>query len=301
MTAQMRGTRCESVGPVTIKAATQAEEACNLTVENVTSGQYVLICGHPEAFSHKTGQAALRALEKKNMIKAVLVDEVHLGTEGHWNTIRPNMLRKVFSAKVYAIPKAPIGCFTATITANELRTVEVLAGRKRPMTVLAQGPIQRNFKVCLFPRPPSQVPFLGCTNSKGVFKPGLLHLLRLLVLDEFLSKYKAKDLESFPTTIVFFRNSDDMGKCNSYLIEMTGQRTYDTAPFAMNHSSLSSTDDTVIHSRRDKYKLFLSTNRMLLGVDIPGVQHVVMVRPPNLAHAIVQVNQQMLKRLDFKD
>ena len=27
---------------------------------------------------------------------------------------------------------------------------------------------------------------------------------------------------------------------------------------------------------------------MLLGVDIPGVQHVVMVRPPNLPHAVVQ-------------
>lgn len=223
------------------------------------------------------------------MIKAVIVDEVHLGTEGHWNTIRPNMLRKVFSVKVHAVPKAPIGCFTATITEAELRTIQTLAGRKKPMIVLAQGPIQRNFKVCLIPRPPSQVPFLGCTNSKGIFQPGLLQLLRLLVLDEFLAKYKAGDLKGFPTTIVFFRNSDDMAKCNSFLIDMTGQRTYDTTPFAMNHSSLSSTDDTVIHSRRDKYKLFLSTNRMLLGVDLPGVQHVVMVRPPNLPHAVVQV------------
>ena len=162
------------------------------------------------------------------------------------------------------------------------------------MTVLAQGPVQNNFKICLVPRPPSQVPFLGGNNSKGVLKPGLLHLLRLLVLNEFLTKYNAGDLASFPTTIVFFRNSDDMAKCNSYLIGMTGKRTYDTTPWAMNHSSLSNTDDLVIHSRRDKYKLFLSTNRMLLGVDIPGVQHVVLVRPPNLPHAVVQVKQTFL-------
>ena len=224
------------------------------------------------------------------MIKAVLADEVHLGTEGHWSSIRPNMLRKIFSAKVHAVPKAPLGCFTATITDSELRTVQIVAGRKKPMTIIAQGPIQRNFKVCLVQRPPSQVPFIGCTNAKGIFKPGLLHLLRLLLLDEFLAKFKAGDLARFPTTMIFFRSSVAMSQCNSYLIQKTGQRTYDNTLFAMNHSNLSATDEAILHSRREQYRLFLTTNRMLLGVDIPGVQHVVMVRPPNLPHAVVQVD-----------
>ena len=249
-----------------INGATQPEDVCDLSMGDITSGKYVLLCGHPEAFAHKTGQATLRDLAKKKMIKAVLSDEVHLGTEGHWNTIRPNMLRKIFSVKVHAVPKAPLGCFTATITDSELKTVQLVAGRKKPMTVLAQGPIQRNFKVVLVQRPPSQVPFLGDTDCKGVFKPGLLLLLRVLVLDEFLAKFRAGDLESFPTTIIFFRNSESMVKCNMFLREETGQRTYDTSSFVMNHSNLSSTDEAVIHSRRDVYKLFLTTSRMLLGM-----------------------------------
>ena len=134
------------------------------------------------------------------------------------------------------------------------------------MTVLAEGPIQRNFKVCVISRPPSQVHFLGCTNSKGDFKPGLLHLLRRLVLDEFLAKLRAEDLASFPKTMIFFRSSDAMSRCNSFLIEKTGLRTLDTTPFVMNHSSLSSSDEEVIGRRRDQYQLILTTNRELLLV-----------------------------------
>ena len=62
---------CEPVGPVTITSEEQANTS-SLTVDDVTSGQYVLLCGHPEAFAHKTGQTTLRALARKGMIKAVL-------------------------------------------------------------------------------------------------------------------------------------------------------------------------------------------------------------------------------------
>ena len=256
---------CEPTGPVAITGAAQFDEVCNLSIEDITSGRYVLLCGHPEAFASKTGQAILRALAALKMIKAVLNDEVHVGTEGHWTTIRPNLPRKIFSVKVHAVPKAPIGCFTATITESELRTVQTVAGRKKPMTVLAQGPVQRNFKLVCIQRPPSQVDFLGCIDAKGAFKPGLLLLLRTLVLDEFLSKFRAGDLASFPTTIVFFRSSESMVNCNMWLMDETGERTYDTSSFAMNHSSLATSDETVIHSRREEYKLYLTTNRMLLG------------------------------------
>ena len=146
---------------------------------------------------------------------------------------------------------------------------------------------------CTVQRPSSQVDFLGDITSQGVFHPGLLHLLRLLVLDRFLAAVKAGSLASFPKTIVFFRDSVALGLTNSYFIRETGERTYDTSPFAMNHSSLSTTDEMMINSKQDDIHLYLSTNRMLLGVDIPGVRHVIMVRPPNLQHAIVQVGSRV--------
>ena len=59
-------------------------------------------------------------------------------------------------------------------------------------------------------------------------------------------------------------------------------------------------------ARKEQYLLYLTTNRqfdeinlsetrliswlrMLLGVDIPNIQQIVMVRPPNMEHAVVQV------------
>ena len=158
------------------------------------------------------------------------------------------------------------------------------------MLVVAQGPIQAHFKICTIQRPSSQVDFMGDITAQGVSRPGLLHLLKLLVLDKFLDALKAGNLESFPKTMIFFRGSDAMGLTNSYLMGETGKRTYDNSPFAMNHSSLSTTDEMMISSKQEGIYLYLTTNRMLLGVNIPGVRHVIMVRPPNLQHAVVQVS-----------
>ena len=212
------------------------------------------------------------------------------GLEGHWDTIRPGMLRKVMNVRAHASAGAPLAAFTATITKEELQTVEKAAGGREPLVLVAQGPIQAHFKICAVQRPSSQVDFLGDITPQGVLRPGLLHLLRLLVLDRFLAALKAGSLDSFPKTIVFFRGSEAMGLTNSYLIRETGERTYDTSPFAMNHSSLSTTDEMMINSKQGGIHLYLTTNRMLLGVNIPGMRHVIMVRPPNLQHAVVQVS-----------
>ena len=98
-----------------------------------------------------------------------------------------------------------------------------------------------------------------------------------------------------------------MALTNVYLRRKTGLQTLDTAMWAMNHSSLSQSDDAVLMARKDRYILYLTTNRqsdqsefaitegyihlhrMLLGVDLANIQQVILVRPPNLEHSIVQV------------
>ena len=35
--------------------------------------------------------------------------------------------------------------------------------------------------------------------------------------------------------------------------------------------------------------------RMLLGVHVEGVQHVILVRPPSVPHAVVQVNRLQIR------
>merc|ERR1719234_2336544 len=199
--------------------------------------------------SSEAGQKLFRALAKKGFIKAVLVDEIHLGGHGAAG-VSPELLRQVLNVRVHAAEGAPIAGFTAAITEEELCTYQTVAIRRRRPVVIAEGPVQRHCKVSAIPRPPSQVPFTGDTDSQGVFQPGILHLLRQLVLDRFIAAFKDDKLASFPKTIIFFRGSWVMGLINSFLRNSTGELTCATAPWAMVHSALDISSKATIKRRR---------------------------------------------------
>ena len=103
-----------------------------------------------------------------------------------------------------------------------------------------------------------------------------------------------------------------MVKTASYLRSETGHKTLDTSPFAINHSSLSDSDNNVLMARKYEFSCYLTsprqlhnmslhrsllsfsstnvfTSRMLLGVDVAGFEQIILVRPPNMVHSIVQV------------
>ena len=215
------------------------------------------------------------------------MDEIQLG--GYWAAGEsPELLRQVLNVRVHAQKGAPIAGFTATITEKELRTFQTVAGRKKPAVVIAEGPVQMHSKVCAIPRPPSQVDFFGDTDSDGVFRPGILHLLRLLVLDRFLAALKDGNLASFPKTIIFFRGSWVMCLINSFLRNETGEKTCATAPWAMVHSALDSSSKGIIKSRRNHIFLYLTSDHMFLEANLPDVRHTVFARPPKLQHTVVQ-------------
>ena len=196
---------------------------------------------------------------------------------------------KVLNVKIHAIPGAVIAAFTATITREEVQTVQGLVGRSRQLLVIGDGPIQSHHKVVLIRRPSSQVPLLGSISPQGTFQPGLLHLLRVLILDKFVSCVrKGRPFEDFKKTMLFFHSSETMVQVNVWLMAQTGYRLYSDSPFAMYHSSLSSSDEAVLQRRRRDILLHLTTSKLLLGVNLPGVNLVVMVRPPSLHHALVQ-------------
>ena len=220
-------------------------------------------------------------------MQAVLVDEIHLG--GHWAAgVSPELLRQVLNMRVHAAEGAPIAGFTAAITEEELCTFQTVARRRREPVVIAEGPVQRHSKVSAIPRPPSQVPFTGDTDSQGVFQPGILHLLRLLVLDRFIAAFKDGSLASFPKTIIFFRGSWVMCLINSFLRNETGELTCATAPWAMVHSALDISSKATIKRRRGQIFLYLTPDHLLLDSNLSDVRHIVFVRPPKSQHRVVQ-------------
>lgn len=261
------------------------------TTDLVENPDFALLFGYPESFATEVGQNCLRALKQAGRIFGVFIDEAHLGLPGHWESFRPGLLQKVFQVKVHAIVGAPLAIFSATITESERKEVVKLAGTKKPIVTLSVGPVQPNHKVCVVKRPTSQVPFLGTKDARGRQVPGLLALLRRLVLDDFVAAVKnGPPFLPFNKCMIFFRSAEEMSLVASYLITSTGYKTGDTAPFAQNHAAVSKTDEAVILRRKAEYLLFLTTDRMLLGTNIPGLRKVILVRPPDTEHAIVQVD-----------
>ena len=116
MGAKIQGTVVEARGQPTLSGQDSGNGVQqDVTLEEACSGKYGLLCGHPEAFASQPGQEMLRRMSKEGLIFAVMVDEVHQGNmaiyisiqpfheiccftglEGHWDKIRPNMLRKVY-------------------------------------------------------------------------------------------------------------------------------------------------------------------------------------------------------------
>ena len=136
------------------------------------------------------------------------MDEVHLGLTGHWEAFRAGMLRKSMNVKAYFVAGAPLAVFSATLTKEEVKNVMLMAGRKKPMAVVAVGPLLNNSKICILRGPSSQVPVLGDEDAQGREVPGLLHLLQRLILDEFVRAVRAGPPYSFKKTIIFFRNQE---------------------------------------------------------------------------------------------
>ena len=291
---------------------TSAGEACSVpvTLGEATSGKFLVTFLHPEATTTDSGKQFLRALAAKNMIKGLFVDEVHQvvyphvvelqvlphgvhhrihwpilhpcsgqGLSGHWESIRPGLLRNIFSVKVH-MDKAPICVLTATITSDELAQVKTMIGRRKEPLLVADGPIQSHSKICFVRRPSSDVPLLGRVKVDGSFQPGDLDYLRTIVLDEFISTVKrGPPYDGFKNTVIFFRygyvffgdefhhtyfrSAERMVQINCFLLNALGMQYIDSSPWAMNHSSLSPTDEGVLMARKLDYILYLTTNRQI--------------------------------------
>ena len=109
------------------------------------------------------------------------------GLGGHWESIRPGLLKNIFGTRVHLAKGSPICVLTATITHSELAIVSGMFGRKREPFLVAAGPILSHTKICSVRRPSSNVHFLGNYLPDGSILPGALQFLDTLVLGDFSS------------------------------------------------------------------------------------------------------------------
>ena len=145
-------------------------------------------------------------LARGDHLRGLFIDEVHQGLSGHWESIRPMLLKNILNTKVYMARGAPICILTATITNDELAKVHGMIGRKKEPVLIASGPILSNTKICTVRRPSSSVPLLGLTKADRSHQSGILAYLLTIVLEDFIrAVQQGMPYTGFPKTIIFFR------------------------------------------------------------------------------------------------
>ena len=65
--------------------------------------------------------------------------------------------------------------------------------------------------------------------------------------------------------ILFNRSSENLVMVNSHLLNVLGKQSLDVSAWAMNHASMTPTDEAFLMTRKNEYSLWLTTPRMLLG------------------------------------
>ena len=125
-------------------------------------------------------------------------------------------------------------------------------------------------------------------NKDGIKNPGLLDLLDRV----FLSHYVNDLMEGREPKkcIIFCRGNGVLGAIYSHLMIRTQGKFKDCrdSPFVMNHSCLLPPTEKVLAERSSEISLYLSSNKMLLGIDLPRIDVVIFLRPYNQIAALVQ-------------
>ena len=128
----------------------------------------------------------------------------------------------------------------------------------------------------------------GNVTENGKKNPGLFALLDRIYLEQYV-----KDLENGvepKRAIIFCRGNGLLGAIYTHVMDMTGHKFKDCrdAPFVMSHSSLLPPTEKVIAERVNEISLYLSSNKMLMGIDLPQIDIVIFARPYNQLAALLQ-------------
>ena len=179
--------------------------------------------------------------------------------------------------RVFSLPGAPIVAMSATATEPEISGMISNLGLREKPVVLRASPVQAHHKFVTVRRPPNNCDLEGRIDSLGREKPGLIQVLNRI----FLRKYIEDMRQKLPVKkgLILFRTEKHMLDVFEYVREQLPE--YDdlnTIPYVMNHGGLGPATTRNIISRKNEISLYLSTSKMLLGIDIEQISVIIFVR-----------------------
>ena len=256
-------------------------------IESFKKGDVKCVLGHPESWLSSTAKDILVSLQAQGKIIFTFVDEFQMNLSNHWGEeFRPHMKTVPGQLRAKALKGAPCLAMSATSTKSEIDELRINLGfREANTVVLKASPIQSHFNYVKLRRPANIYGSYGLEEND---KPGLIQLLDRIYLDEYVESIKnGKKLKK---AIFFFRREDDIPDVYDYICERLPAQAAnpDTIPWVQNHSGIGPVTAESIRQRRDSISLYLSTSVMLLGLDFEDIEIVVMIRPFNFCHYLVQ-------------
>ena len=233
----------------------------------------------------------METLEEARKLVFVFVDEVHKNLSSHWGgEFRTDMLTVPANIRSHTVnpTQIPVLAMTATLTLDEGKEVEKeLCIDSNKVVRISACPLQPNMKLVNILRPNT---FEGKYSNGNLIVPGNLHLLKILFLDKFENCLMNNDFSSFKKTIVFVKNIKTAISVNNYLCKKYKYIPVHVRPWVLNHSRKEgvSKHDIMKRSADDSIQLFLTTNTMLMGINIPKVRLVVMMGPLSMLADLLQ-------------
>ena len=257
-----------------------------LSEDDVLSGDYVRMIMHPESLMNNQVEALMLKLKINQKILGVFIDEFHIMLPRHWQSFRPEMEEQTGRLRVFLRKGAPTGALSATATQEDVSMTIQTLGLKSEPVLLAENPLQSHFKFVMMQRQSDNYGFDGYMDQNSKFHPGLLDQLKLIYIDEYVRCIEEKQ-EPKPA-IIFFRTESQLINLLNYLRQRLNVSSASHAPFVSLVASTPKVTEMVIRSRAGSISLYLSTQKMLMGLNIPGLQICIFVKPMNMIHTVIQ-------------
>ena len=264
------------------------QSSASRPIESFKNGTIKCILGHPESWLSSTAQDILASLQTQGKIIFTVVDEFQMNLSNHWgDEFRPDMKTVPGQLRAKALKGSPVLAMSATSTKSEIRELKENLGLREANTVILEAsPVQSQYNFVKLRRPPNQYGSYGSEDDDS--KPGLVQLLDRIYLDEYVNCIK--NGQKPKKAILFFRREDDIPDVYDYICERLPDQAVDpeSIPWVINHSGIGPVTAESIRKRRDSISLYLTTSVMLLGLDFHDIDVIIMVRPFNFCHYLVQ-------------
>ena len=277
-----------------LKHSSDDDSSMSKPLESFKNGDVKCIVGHPESYLTESAKEIMTFLQNQAKIVFTFVDECQMNLSDHWgDDFRPHMKSIPGMLRGKTVKQAPCLAMSATCSVSEIAELKVNLGLREANTVvLKTNPVQSQHCYVAVRRPPNVNGSYGVghddDDDEAVTKPGLIHLLNRVFIDEYVESIK---LGKKPKkAIIFFRREDDIPNIYDAICERLPDQASnpEITPWVQNHAGIGPVTAESIRQRRDSISLYLSTSVMLLGLDFKDIDIVIMVRPFNFCHYLVQ-------------